>query len=180
MWGTILAIFTSGAGGNIMGGILALFKTAGERKERIELRRLDIEQDNLEYAEAEKLRAHERETTQQDADNAIRQTETEGDIAAEVATVTSRGQAVVAEINNLKTSQWVDNIRALMRPLLVTWAVSFFTGMFIWAFGKYSGLITQAEGIEILKGMFLTLNFAVNASIQFYLVARSNNAAKCA
>ena len=178
MWATILSIFTSGAGGGIVGGILALFKTAGERKERLELAKLELQRDQEEYKALKEQRDHEAAMQAAGAAQALAQAETEGNIAADIQNSKAKATGLLTEFAKLQTSQWVDNIRGLVRPLLVLWAVSLFSAMFVWAFGEYSDMLTKEDGKEILMGMFLTLNFSLNAIVQFYFVARSNSAVK--
>lgn len=175
MFTAILGILTTGAGGGIVGGLLALFRTSGERKERLALAQLELDRDRMDAAEAAKEHDRAKEMIALNASVQLQKVETETDAEIEIEGMKALDSAQIAEFANLNTSTWVDNWRAIIRPALCT-ALSFiFFGMLIWAFAKYNDEITATEGKEILAGLFLTLEFGVNAAWSFYYVARRNS-----
>ncbi len=174
MFTALFSLLTSGAGGGIVGGVLALFRTAGERKERLESKKIDLERDAMEYANIRATQSHEKDMLTAGAEIALKQAETEGEIAADITNSTSKGKAVVSEFKDLNTSGWVDNTRALIRPVLSIFFTVFFTIIFLWSFNQYRDQLTAIDGKEILMGLFLTLEFAVTSILSFYFVSRRN------
>lgn len=174
MFASLFSLLTTGAGGGIVGGILALFRTAGERKERLEMRKLEIQRDAMEYEAQEKSRSHELAMLERGAELKLKQAETEGEIAADIANSTAKTAAVATEFANLNTSSWVDNCRAMIRPILALFFTAFFTVIFLWAFNQYRDQLTPVDGKEILMGLFLTLEFAVTSILSYYYVSRRN------
>lgn len=175
MFGTILSLLTSGAGGGIVGGVLALFRTAGERKERLESRRIDLERDKMEYDDRRASEKFQKDMLTAGAEINLKQTETEGEVAIELANQASLSASQVQEFKDLNTSGWVDNLRAMIRPLLALFFTAFFTVIFLWSFKVYRGQLTALDGKEILMGLFLTLEFAVTSILSYYYVSRRNS-----
>lgn len=175
---TIIALLTSGAGGGIVGGIFGFFKQREERKERLEVRKLDLERDRIDAEERKADRQHELIMLEKGADLSLRETEvtTEAEIA--VANQSALKGAQQFEFQSLKTTSAMDNWRASVRPFLAYWAAGLFTTMLGWAFHKWHELITADQGIQILMGLFTTLTFAVTSVITFYYMARRNPAPK--
>ena len=172
--GAILSLLTSGAGGGIIGGLFALFRTAGERKERLESKKIDLERDKMEYENIRATQSHEKDMLAAGAEIALKHAETEGEIAADLAITAAKTAAVVTEFKALNTSSWVDNVRAMIRPLLALYFTAVFSYILFWAFSTYKGQLTALDGKEILMGLLLTLEFAVTSILSFYYVSRRN------
>ena len=174
---TILAILTSGAGGGIIGGFFGLFKQSQEKKERVEMARINLERDQADYANAAAERDHALTMIKEGAKIELETVQVESEAAIEVENMKALGNAQEA-LNNLKTSTGMDNFRASVRPVLAYWGVIFFTVIFVWAFIEYKDSITDPVGKEILLNMFGTLTFIVTSIIAFYYVSRRNGAPK--
>lgn len=174
----LLSVLTTGASGGIVGGILALFRTAGERKERLALKEIELKRDQAEYADARAREQHQLTMLEKGAQLELEKTQTEGEIAADLAHQQTLSTAQVAEFQKLNTSRWMDNWRASVRVFLgYSFTAVFFAALF-WAFGTYRDDITADQGLEILIGLFATLEFGVSSVISFYLVARANAPAR--
>jgi hypothetical protein len=171
----LFAVLTSGAGGGILGGIFGLFKQSQERKERVEMAKINLQRDDLEYKNAREERAHALQMLEKGAEIELEkiQTETEAEVDIAHQTALSSAQKV---FNSLKTTSGMDNFRASVRPILAYWGAILFTAMLAWAFAKYHHLIDKETGKQILIGMFSTLTFIVTSITTFYYVARRNAA----
>lgn len=174
MFSTIVTLLTSGAGGGIVGGILALFRTAGERKERLELEKLSVQRDQMEIEDRRATERHDLAMLEKGAEVKIQQAQAEGEIAADIENTRQRGMAAAAEFTGLKTTSGMDNFRAAIRPALASIFTVFFICVFLWAFAQYREQLTASDGKEILLGLFATLEFAVTSIISFYYVSRRN------
>lgn len=182
----LFTVMTSGAGGGILGGIFGLFKQSQERKERVEIARIEKERDELEYRNAESERKHAMDMLNRQAELGLEQTrvagqlelekvQTETEAAAEIANqkALNSAQKVFA---NLKTTSGMDNYRASVRPSLAYWFAFLFSLMLGWAFWEYREQIDPETGKQILIGMFGTLTFLVTSIGTFYYVSRRNSA----
>jgi hypothetical protein len=173
---TLITLLSSGAGGGLLGGIFGLFKQNQERKERVEMARIDLERDTAEYANDQAEREHALLVLEKSGRLEIDKVATESEAAIEISNQDSRGAAVISEFKNLNTSTWVDNLRASIRPLVAVWAVCLFSYMLVWAFSSYSKGLSASEGKEILLNLFATLSFTITSVVVFYYVSRSNSA----
>lgn len=173
---TLISLLTGGAGGGIVGAITGIFKQAQERKERVEMARIDLERDQAEYANAEAQRKHDLEVLEKGGQLKLQELQTESEVEMEVAHQQTLSTAQIEEFKNLNTSSWVDNLRGSIRPGLAIWFSALFSVMIAWAFYKYSNQITDTEGKQILLGLFTTLSFTVTSIVTFYYVARRNSA----
>ena len=173
---TIFTALSTGAGGGLLGGIFGLFKQSQERKERVEMARIEMERDAAEYANDKAEREHSLLMLEKGGRLEIEKVMTESEAEIEVSHQVTLGAATVAEFSNLNTSSWMDNFRASIRPSLAVWASLLFTIMLTWAFYEYGDRITPAEGKVILLGLFATLEFTVSSVVTFYYVSRRNSA----
>lgn len=171
----IFTVLTSGAGGGLLGGIFGIFKQSQERKERVEMARINLERDNLEYQNAKAERDHALLMLDKGGEIEVEKIQTEADAEIEVAHQSALSSAQEV-FNNLKTTSGMDNYRASVRPTLAYWGAILFSSMLGWAFYKYHGLIDAETGKQILVGMFSTLTFIVTSITTFYYVARRNTA----
>ena len=169
----ILSILTSGAGGGLIGGIMGLFRQSSESKERVALAKLAIERDNLEYREANLEREHQLTMLNSGAKIELDKVITETEAQAEIATVTALGKAQKV-FAKLKTSSWMDNYRASVRPTFAYFVMAMFTVFLAWAFSHYSDGIEASQGAIILMGLLDTLVFMVTSITSFYFVSRPN------
>jgi len=170
-------VFTSGAGGGIVGGIFGLFKQSQERKERVEMARINVERDQLEYENASKEREHSLLMLEKGAEIELEKVQTETEAEIEITQQNALSSAQDA-LKNLNTSTAMDNFRASVRPLLAYWGVTLFTAMLGWAFYEYKDTIDKDTGKQILIGMFATLTFIVTSITSFYYVSRRNSSPK--
>ena len=170
----ILSILTSGAGGGLIGGIMGLFRQSTESKERIELAKLSIERDSLEYKEAELDRKHQLVMLNSGAQIELDKVITETEAEAEIATVSALGKAQKV-FANLKTSTWMDNYRASVRPTFAYFVMAMFTVFLAWAFSHHSEGIGVDQGGLVLIGLLDTLVFMVTSITSFYFVSRPNS-----
>lgn len=177
---SLFTVFTSGAGGGIVGGLFAIFNKKQEAGERIELAKISASRDVADYANSEAERKHELLVLQKNADLGIKQAEvelqkveSESNTAMEVANLEALGKAQEG-LNKLKTSTSLDNYRGSVRPTLAYWAAFLFTIMLIWAFARFGKAIEVEVGKQILIGMFATLTFIITSVISFYYVSRRN------
>jgi len=175
---SILTALSTGAGGGLLGGFFGLFKQSQERKERVEMARIELERDAAEYANDKAEREHSLAMLEKGGRLEIEKVMTESEAEIEVSHQETLGKATIAEFANLNTSSWMDNFRASIRPSLAVWASALFTAMLIWAFKEFSGDLTAQEGKEILLGLFATLSFTVSSVVTFYYVSRRNSAPK--
>jgi hypothetical protein len=175
MIATLLALLTSGAGGGIVGGIFGIFKGGQERKERVEMAKINIQRDMLEYKNAEAERSHALTMIGKQGEIKLETIQTEAEAEIEVTHMEAMGDAQKV-FKDLKTTTWMDNFRASVRPVLAYWAVILFSVMTIWAFAKFSDEITAVEGKELLMKLIATLVFTVSSIIAFYYVSRRNSA----
>lgn len=173
----LLSVLTSGAGGGLLGGIFGLFKQNQERKERVEMARIELDRDQAEYANAKEEREHALQMLSKQGELKLQEVETEAEAAMELANQSALSSAQDA-FKNLKTSTGMDNFRASVRPLLAYWAAILFTVMLWWAFDKFNTTIDAAAGRELLLTMLGTLTFIVTSVISFYYVSRRNSAPK--
>jgi hypothetical protein len=171
----LFSVFTSGAGGGLLGGVFGLFKQSQERKERVDMARINLERDQLEYSEAQKERTHSLTMLKAGASIELEKVQTETEAEIEVSHQNALSSAQDA-LKGLNTTTGMDNFRASVRPMLAYWAVALFSGMLIWAFIEYSDTISDGDGKEILLGMFGTLTFIVTSVTSFYYVSRRNTA----
>lgn len=169
----LFTVFTSGAGGGIVGGIFGLFKQSQERKERIEMARVNLERDQLEYANAAKERDHALVMLNAGAKVELDKVEMETEAEIEITHQHALSSAQDA-LKNLKTTSGMDNFRSSVRPVLAYWGAILFSVMLGWAFMEYRETINSETGKQILIGMFSTLTFIVTSITTFYYVARRN------
>lgn len=172
----LFTILTSGAGGGLLGGIFGLFKQSQERKERVEMARVNLERDQLEYQNAKAERDHALLILEKGGQIELEKIQTESEAEIEVAHQSALSTAQVAEFKGLNTSGRMDNLRASVRPVLAYWAALLFTVMLAWAFIEFSDTIDIDTGKQILLGLFSTLTFIVTSVTVFYYVARKNSA----
>ena len=181
---TIFTLFTSGAGGGLLGGIFGLFKKNQDIKEKLALAQVDLDRDKLDYDNAQKERAHElvmldkrsqlhQQGVKLQGDIELEKLNAEGDIEVELGTLKSLSEAQKT-IGKLNTTSGMDNYRASVRPTLAYWFTLIFTAMLAWAFFTFSELINPSEGKEILLGMFGTLTFMLTSLGTFYFISRPN------
>tara|TARA_R100001244_G_C5145734_1_gene128773 strand:- start:488 stop:1015 length:528 start_codon:yes stop_codon:yes gene_type:complete len=169
----ILSILTSGAGGGLIGGIMGLFRQSSESKERVALAKLAIERDSLEYREANLEREHQLVMLNSGAKIELDKIITETEAQAEIATVTALGKAQKV-FAKLKTSSWMDNYRASVRPTFAYFVMAMFTVFLAWSFNHHSEGIGADQGGVILIGLLDTLVFMVTSITSFYFVSRPN------
>lgn len=174
---TIFTLLTSGAGGGIVGGIFGIFKQKQERKERVEMAKINLERDKLEYENAQKERDHALVMLEKGAELELRKVQTEAEAEIEVSHQAALSSAQEA-LKHLKTSSKMDDFRASVRPVLAYWGAIIFTSMLAWAFVKFNSTIDEQTGRNILTGLFGTLTFIVTSITTFYYVARRNPAPK--
>ena len=171
----LFAVLTSGAGGGLLGGIFGIFKQSQERKERVEMARINLERDDLEYQNARQEREHALLILEKGGEIEIEKVKTEAEAEIEVAHQSALSSAQDA-IKNLKTTSGMDNYRGGVRPTLAYWGALLFTIMLCWAFWKFGDTIDPDTGKQILIGMFSTLTFIITSIITFFYVARRNSA----
>lgn len=169
----LFAILTSGAGGGIFGGIFGLFKQSQERKERVEMARINLERDQADYANADKERAHALTMIEKGGEIEVEKIQTEAEAETEIAHQKALSNAQES-IKNLNTTSGMDNFRASIRPSLAIWGALLFTIMLCWAFWKFGDTIDLVTGKQILVGMFGTLTFIVTSITTFYYIGRPN------
>lgn len=172
---TLLTVFTSGAGGGIVGGIFGLFKQSQERKERVEMARIELDRDEAEYANAKAEREHAIAILDKQGEIQVRAIETEAEAEIEVSRMDVLGSAQQA-LNSLNTSSGMDNFRASVRPVLAYWWSAVFSCVLGYAFYEFSDTISEDQGNQILMGLVATLTFIVTSIISFYYVSRRNSA----
>jgi len=171
----LFSVFTSGAGGGLLGGIFGLFKQGQERKERIEMARINIERDEAEYRNAGEERKHSLLMLEKGAEIEIEKVEAETEAEIEVSHQAALSSAQDA-LKGLNTTSGMDNYRASVRPSLAYWAMGVFSIMLGWAFWEYKGHISDETGLDLLVGMFATLTFIATSMTTFYFVSRTNSA----
>jgi len=173
----VFAVLTSGAGGGLLGGVFAIFKQREERKERVEMEKINLQRDQIEYQNAEAEREHSLIMLKEGGRLEVEKIQTESEAEIEVAhqSALSSAQEVFAK---LKTSTGMDDYRSSVRPTLAYWAAALFTAMLIWAFFEFHKTIDEETGKQILIGMFGTLTFIVTSVISFYYISRRNSAPK--
>lgn len=172
---TVIGLLGSGAGGGLLGGLFGIWKQSQERKERAEMARIDLERDQLDYKNAKEEREHAALMLEKGAEIELDKIEAETDAEMEIANQAALATAQKSEFSRLKTTSGIDNLRASIRPVLALWAWALFNLMLGWAFWKYSDRIDADMGLQILLGLFSTLNFTVSSIVTFYYVARRNN-----
>ena len=173
----ITALFpflASGAGGGLLGTVTALFKHKIEAKERIDLQEVMLKRDQIEADSLESQRTHEMAMLNAGAEISLQTAQVESESEAEIANQAALKTATTTEFKGLKTSSFMDNYRASVRPTLAYWFTFIFNAILFWAFWKFSGEITQDQGVLILLGLFATLEFVVTSLISFYYVSRRN------
>jgi hypothetical protein len=184
----LFTVLTSGAGGGLIGGLLGIFKQSQERRERVEMAKVNLERDRMEYENAQKERAHallmlekgsEMELQKIQAEGALdlQKTQTEAEAEIEVSHQAALSSAQEA-LKTLQTSTKMDDFRASVRPVLAYWGAGMFSIMLVWAFLTFNDTIDKDTGKQILVGMFSTLTFIVTSIVTFYYVARRNPAPK--
>lgn len=170
----IISILAGGAGGGIFGVLAGIFKNRSDNKHREEMARIANERDEMEYTRQRESEENRIELAQITGQLEADKIELEGDIAADLEEAKALGKAQEAEFGNLNTSTWMDNFRASVRPVLSYLYTSAFFTFFYWAFNKYSDMITDEMGGQILLGMFATMEFATTSILGFYFVSRRN------
>lgn len=175
---TLFTVLTSGAGGGLLGGIFGLFRKSQDRKERVEMARISIERDQAEYANAAEERKHALAMLEKGAEIEVEKVAMETEAAIEVSHQQTLSSAQAEEFKGLNTTPPIDNLRASVRPILAYWSAALFTVMIGWAFYKYGHLITQADGKQILLGLFASLSFIVSSVVMFYFISRRNTSAQ--
>lgn len=188
MIATLIALFSSGAGGGLLGGLFGLGKQWLERGERAQQRKDDLERDRLEYDNADKERSHaltmlnrtaELNLEQSKVEAAANLAETEAETEAEIAVANQEALNSAQDVfKNLKTSTGMDNFRASVRPMLAYFFSILFSVCLWWFFDEYSSTITNEEGKSALLALVATLNFTVTSIVTFYYVSRRNSAPK--
>jgi len=170
---TIIAVLTGGAGGGIVGGILALFKQKGETRERIAMAELELRRDEIEAEERQKDREHERLILRSEGDIKLATIQTESEAEIEVTNMRALGDAQ-AVFSNLNTSTWMDNLRASVRPLLAYYAIALFSCILCYFSHNFIDTITVEQGTLILLKLITTLTFMMSSIVSFYYVSRRN------
>lgn len=170
----IITVLTSGAGGGILGGVFGLFKQSQERKERIELEKIQVERDRLDIEDRKLEREHQLTMLEKGAELKIQEVQTEAEAEMEIANQAALQTAQKAEFSKLNTTSSMDNYRASVRPTLAYWAAILFSLALGYAFYKWNAKIDQDTGKQILLGMFGTLSFTVTSVVTFYYVSRRN------
>lgn len=173
--GSVLGLLGSGVGGGLLGGIFGIWKQRQERIERAEMARIELERDQAEYSNAKEERAHSLVLLEKGAQIEVDKLEIEAEAEMDIANQAAMGKAQEAEFGNLGTTTGMDNFRAMVRPTLALWAWGLFNIMLGWAFYKFADRIDADMGLQILLGLFATLNFTVSSIVTFYYVARRNN-----
>ena len=176
--GSVLGLLGSGVGGGLLGGIFGIWKQRQERIERAEMARIELERDQAEYANAKAERDHSLVLLEKGAQLEVDKIEVEAEAEMEIANQAALGGAQRAEFGKLNTTSGMDNFRACVRPVLALWAWALFNSMLGWAFYKFADRIDAEMGLQILLGLFATLNFTVSSIVTFYYVARRNNSPK--
>ena len=171
----LFSVLTSGAGGGLLGGIFGIFKQSQERKERVEMARINVERDQLEYKNAQAEREHALLILDKGGEIEVEKIQVESEAEIEVAHQSALSSAQEV-FSRLKTSSGMDDYRASVRPTLAYWGAFLFTAMLCWAFYQYHDLIDDETGKQILVGMFSTLTFIVTSITTFYYVSRRNSA----
>lgn len=173
--GAVLGLLGSGAGGGLLGGLFGIWKQFQERKERAEMARIELERDQMEYAHAREEREHALLLLEKGAQIEVDKIEAETEAEMEIANQAALATAQRAEFNKLNTTSAMDNFRASIRPVLALWAWLLFNAMLGWAFYEFHSQIDADMGLQILLGLFATLNFTVSSIVTFYYVARRNH-----
>lgn len=170
----LFTVLTSGAGGGILGGVFGIFRQSQERKERIEMARVELERDQLDYKNAKEERSHALLMLEKTGDIELETIKVESNAHIEVTNqkALSNAQEVFKDLN---TTKGMDNYRASVRPSVAYWAVVLFTVMLSWSFWKFNETIDTETGKQILIGMFATLTFTLTSVISFYYVSRRNS-----
>ena len=171
----LFSVFTSGAGGGLLGGIFGLFKQSQEKKERVEMARIDLERDAAGYANDKEERAHALIMLDKGAKLEVEKIQIESEASIDIENQKSLSSAQEV-FKNLDTSTETDDYRARVRPNLAYWGVALFTLALGWAFYEFKDTIDPETGKQILVGMFSTLTFIVTSITTFYYVSRRNNA----
>ena len=172
---TLFSLLTSGAGGGILGGLFGIFKQSQERKERVEMARIMVERDQLEYKNAAAERDHALMILDKTGQLEVQKIATETDAQVEIAHQSTLSSAQDV-FKTFKTDVWMDNLRASVRPVLAYWVALLFSGALAWAFIEFKSTIDHDTGRSILLGLFGTLTFIVTSVTTFYYVSRRNNA----
>ena len=171
------SILTSGAGGGIAGGLFCLFKQSQERKERIELAKIKLEQYRHDSLNAEKEREHARYMLEASQGQELQLLKEDASAEIEVTRQASIGAAQSA-LTNLKTTKGMDNYRGSVRPTLAYLMTAFFISMLVWSFIEWHDLIDDETGKMLLIGLFQTLNFSFVGVQSFYFISRRNEPTK--
>mgnify|MGYP000389160619 CR=1 FL=1 len=169
-----LSLLTGGAAGGVVGAISAIWKSSQENKLKIELERLNNEREAREYDNAKSEREHQAWLVTQGHANEMDKIKTETDAELDIATMQALQVSSAAEFGDLNTTSAMDNYRASVRPTVAYWSVLAFNVMLCWAFSEFSDQINESAGLQILLGLFATLNFTVASVISFYYVSRNN------
>lgn len=170
----IITLLSSGAGGGILGGFFGLFKQSQERKERIEMEKIQVERDRIDAEDRKLEREHQLTMLERGAELQIEQAQTEAEAEMEVANQAALQTAQKAEFSKLSTTSGMDNYRASVRPTLAYWAATLFSLALGYAFYRWNAKIDPETGKEILLGLFGTLSFTVTSIVTFYYVSRRN------
>jgi len=177
MIATLITLLTSGAGSGIVGGIFGIFRQWGDRKERVRMAEIGLENRRVEAEEAQKVREHGLVMLKESADLALIQTKVEMDGAAAIANQQAQAAAQTAEFSNLDTkTSSVDKLRGSVRPVMAYWVMTMFNLALAYSFYKWADKITPVEGKEILLLLVSTLLFMATSITTFYYVSRKNAA----
>ena len=169
MFEAIASILVSGAGGGIVGTIGSLFKKRQEIKAEKQKHEFNLKLFELQLEERSMEIAAEKEMAQIDLTK--REAEIAGEI--EVAEVDAFKQSFIHDAS-MKTAQWVDNVRALMRPIITVALLAIQicivavgvsnSQSFTKALIEGNGLITSLEGLSFLCNMAVSWWFGSRSS----------------
>lgn len=174
----LFAALTAGSGGGVLGGlfggVIGLFKKHQDRKERVEMAKLEIMRDRMEAERDEKRQAHEIAILSKGGELELQKIQAETTAQVDTANQSALANAQDA-LGRLNTTPKMDNYRASVRPTLAYWAALVFSAMGVWAFYEYSGMISPETGGALLTGVFATIGFTLNSVIAFYYVSRPSS-----
>ena len=172
--GALLGLFTSVAGGGIIGSFTGLIKNLMDSRERSKIAQIGLDRDRLDMEAASLEHTRALELIEKGASIDLAKTRTEGEAAIEVTTAESRGAAVISEFKSLNTTTFMDNLRGSVRPVFAYLVMGVFGYMLFMVWKQYGGLITAEQGLALLIVLIDTLVFMVTSITSFYYVSRRN------
>jgi len=171
----LFSVLTSGAGGGLLGGVFGIFKHSQERKERVEMARINADLQEAKYRNDFERRQHDMRMLEKEGSIDLAKMAEQAKADMEVEYQRSLAKAQEA-LTGLSTNTAMDNYRASVRPTLAYWGAILFTLMLAWAFTEFGETIDKDTGRQILLGMFSTLTFIMTSVVTFYYVSRRNPA----